>query len=69
VADKVPLRRIRILQRQDETMDAVYFLNGGVAPIACRHGRLTILQRQKLEAASCECYAVLRIAVEELSAF
>jgi CRP-like cAMP-binding protein len=34
-----------------------------------KHGRLKIIDRQKLEAASCECYAIMRTAFEELAAF
>jgi CRP-like cAMP-binding protein len=37
--------------------------------IRYKHGRLTILDRQRLEAASCECYEIMRTAFEELGAF
>jgi Mn-dependent DtxR family transcriptional regulator len=46
------------VRRQSVTVVAGTLQDAGL--ISYKHGRMTVLSRKSLEAASCECYALIR---------
>jgi len=58
-----------MLHERGRRMTDVYFPNGGLQEtglISSRYGRMRVLRRRQLEAASCECYGVIRDHFERL---